>query len=543
MIWFLGWGMKRKIIYIAVVGSIFIAFILLLTFLSDNVTNFVEGTEIKEFYFNGEKTDLSYRILKNSKIEKYEYTAYMTSEDIKKGGSEESYYINIYRLASVAYEVYFNGFKLGQNGNYITYSNIWNSYAYFVIPEKIITDNNEIKFVIYSGNELGLSKFPVFITDSINYMKVRDILSLFSAGIPNFILWFTFITFLFLFFFFINIKGEKKYEILFYSLSAFFIFLNTIDYLTINYIFTDILVFKKITIMMMYISVFFMSLAIYRKYKRKFTLYTAFSLFAAILTVSIFSDNLYVYQRIYGIMNFLIVINVLNWSYVSLKYRKDTVDSILIFMSSVFLIAFSLYDTVLIVLGKFSMISYSLFGIMLFLSGMLGMVLNEYIKLQIKISDEQNINKMIYERSIRDSMTGLYTKNYIFEYLENIENYIFFLCDIDNFKNINDKYGHHYGDEAIIKTADIFTKYSCENILCGRFGGDEFIYVMLGSQEKDALAVMNKIKKEINVSGLSISSGGYVKKSGENVEFVFKKADKALYEIKNSGKNNIKLIK
>jgi len=286
-----------------------------------------------------------------------------------------------------------------------------------------------------------------------------------------------------------------------------------------------------------------MSLAIYRKYKRKFTLYTAFSLFAAILAVSIFSDNLYIYQRIYGVMNFLIVINVLNWSYVSLKYRKDTVDSILIFMSSVFLIAFSLYDTVLIVLGKFSMISYSLFGIMLFLSGMLGMVLNEYIKLQIKISDEQNINKMIYERSIRDSMTGLYTKNYIFEYLENIENYIFFLCDIDNFKNINDKYGHHYGDEAIIKTADIFKKYSCENILCGRFGGDEFIYVMLGSQEKDALAVMNKIKKEINVSGLSISSGGYVKKSGENVEFVFKKADKALYEIKNSGKNNIKLIK
>lgn len=104
-----------------------------------------------------------------------------------------------------------------------------------------------------------------------------------------------------------------------------------------------------------------------------------------------------------------------------------------------------------------------------------------------------------YKLSITDELTGLYNRYYVLDRLENeIEraqrektSFSVIMLDLDNFKRINDKYGHLKGDEVLKKVADILKKHFRSYDVVARFGGDEFLVLILSSESK------NKIKKRL----------------------------------------------
>lgn len=150
-----------------------------------------------------------------------------------------------------------------------------------------------------------------------------------------------------------------------------------------------------------------------------------------------------------------------------------------------------------------------------------------------------------------DAATGLLNKRAINEYaVERIQDsarsgYLV-LLDIDDFKQINDRFGHMFGDEVIATTAEILRSVTQTRGMAGRFGGDEFMMILENVPTEDDLRRVMKVidkhakwafyeKEGFNVS-FSIGISKFPE-DGTTYEELFKKADKCLYIAKDKGKN------
>lgn len=163
--------------------------------------------------------------------------------------------------------------------------------------------------------------------------------------------------------------------------------------------------------------------------------------------------------------------------------------------------------------------------------------------------------KQLDKISKTDSLTGAFNHGFIFSKLSEEINSASFkgsdlsvlLLDLDNFKKINDKFGHHGGDRVLVHLSDIF-RGSCRKAdYFGRYGGEEFIFIMAHTNLDSALKFTNRLKNTF--SGTSIDpidqkvtfSGGLVMWDGkESGEDLVKRADDLLYLAKRSGRNQIK---
>lgn len=122
-----------------------------------------------------------------------------------------------------------------------------------------------------------------------------------------------------------------------------------------------------------------------------------------------------------------------------------------------------------------------------------------------------------------------------------------FMIDIDDFKKVNDQYGHLTGDKVICCVADELTNAFRKTDLIGRFGGDEFVVLMtkIQSQEIAKIKGIEIIKnvlfscvKQFNIN-ISISVGLAFSEKKDTLSLLFSRADKALYEAKNTGKGRV----
>lgn len=153
-----------------------------------------------------------------------------------------------------------------------------------------------------------------------------------------------------------------------------------------------------------------------------------------------------------------------------------------------------------------------------------------------------------------DSLTGLYNRTAFQKrveeaFEENASKYLsaFFMLDIDNFKNINDSFGHDFGDNIITTVASqILLNFRKEDSV-GRIGGDEFAVFIprmadKSLAEKKAVELCNKIRMNFDNSGkevtISCSIGiAFAPEAGASFEELYVHADEALYQAKNAGKN------
>ena len=170
-------------------------------------------------------------------------------------------------------------------------------------------------------------------------------------------------------------------------------------------------------------------------------------------------------------------------------------------------------------------------------------------------------NILLYQKmgelAVRDSLTGLYLNRYFQERLvEEIQRshasedfFSIILLDIDHFKNYNDAYGHSAGDIVLRNIALVISNCLGPIDLAARYGGEEFILLLPHKGKKEALAVAERIRSEIEKNRFSIrrveksvtASIGVVTfpKVGNTKEELLWTVDKNLYEAKNSGRNRV----
>jgi diguanylate cyclase (GGDEF)-like protein len=128
-------------------------------------------------------------------------------------------------------------------------------------------------------------------------------------------------------------------------------------------------------------------------------------------------------------------------------------------------------------------------------------------------------------------------------------NIAFVIADIDNFKSINDNYGHQTGDEVLRRVGRIFADAVRELDLPGRYGGEEFAVVLPGTNLSGARALGEKIRKSLEALEVTSSEGSRFQVTASfgaacfpaqpSVEALVAAADAALYEAKRTGKNRV----
>lgn len=169
-------------------------------------------------------------------------------------------------------------------------------------------------------------------------------------------------------------------------------------------------------------------------------------------------------------------------------------------------------------------------------------IIKEYFKIK-RLTQEVQI------KSITDGLTGLYNRTAVIEMFENDTHQIKALgvVDIDDFKMINDVYGHATGDWVIKEIASIISKALDGFGYAGRYGGEEFILVIENSHPSDPVELAENIRETIETHQWSSDdifipvtvSIGIIRNKTHEFDDAFKVADKLLYVAKNSGKNKV----
>ena len=156
-----------------------------------------------------------------------------------------------------------------------------------------------------------------------------------------------------------------------------------------------------------------------------------------------------------------------------------------------------------------------------------------------------------------DDLTGVINRRHLVELGEKMfvstyfkqQDFSVLMIDVDNFKMINDNFGHKAGDKVLKKIAELSNQIMQKNDYFGRFGGEEFICLLPATSPKDAYDVaerirlsiqekikLNKIAEQVTVS-IGISS--YKRENTDSFTQLIKDADDKMYEAKRLGKNKV----
>jgi diguanylate cyclase (GGDEF)-like protein len=169
----------------------------------------------------------------------------------------------------------------------------------------------------------------------------------------------------------------------------------------------------------------------------------------------------------------------------------------------------------------------------------------------------ENLNNALSEISRVDGLTGLYNRRYWQERFDEVyklekrreQAVSAIMLDIDHFKKVNDTYGHQAGDKVIQSLAKVIQQSIRETDIAGRYGGEEFAIVLVGADADKAFIVAermrlraeaNAVQHEDQTINFTISVGiaGFDKKHKSPMAWL-EKADQALYEAKESGRNRV----
>jgi len=185
------------------------------------------------------------------------------------------------------------------------------------------------------------------------------------------------------------------------------------------------------------------------------------------------------------------------------------------------------------------------------------------VKTQIRRKKYQEGLKSNYQESVSmavtDGLTRLYNRHYLDTHLKNLvrqsgeqgRNLSVVIMDMDHFKQVNDTYGHDVGDEVLKALSGIITNTIRAADLAARYGGEEFVVLMPETDAMRAYEAAERLRKNVEMTPFvithpespirkTVSIGYATMHAGDTPESLLKRADVALYEAKNGGRNKVK---
>ena len=183
----------------------------------------------------------------------------------------------------------------------------------------------------------------------------------------------------------------------------------------------------------------------------------------------------------------------------------------------------------------------------------------EISDIRVQVSDRNkelgNIVERIQDMAIKDELTGLYNRRHALERLYKIREmaergafgFVIAYVDLDHFKDVNDDYGHQVGDDVLRAFARTVQKQVTGRDFCARLGGEEFLVVLVKTDLNSAESLTQDLRRKL--SGARIDSAPDLRvtasiglarfQHGESLDALLARADDALYEAKESGRDRV----
>ncbi len=184
-------------------------------------------------------------------------------------------------------------------------------------------------------------------------------------------------------------------------------------------------------------------------------------------------------------------------------------------------------------------------------------IAEEYIREAIPVIEAKRYAETLKEQSLKDPLTELYNRRFLETTIDNIvagilrRNSIMgiLMADLDYFKQINDRYGHDVGDKVLRQTAQILKNNVRQSDLVVRFGGEEFLILLLDVKEGESVRVAEKLRSLVETHKFEVP-GGVIHRTisigvsefpvdAQGVWEAIKYADVALYKAKEMGRNRV----
>lgn len=179
--------------------------------------------------------------------------------------------------------------------------------------------------------------------------------------------------------------------------------------------------------------------------------------------------------------------------------------------------------------------------------------ITHYVSVSKDISERVRKEHSLREAATRDRLTGLHNRSYVESRLQEAclqakqhqMPLTVLMCDVDHFKQINDRYGHLTGDRVLRRIARILRQGARASDVIGRWGGEEFLIVLEDCNEQNALELAERIRSRVEKSAdaevgqLTISLGIASMAPDDSVTALIARADAAMYEAKRSGRNRL----
>lgn len=171
------------------------------------------------------------------------------------------------------------------------------------------------------------------------------------------------------------------------------------------------------------------------------------------------------------------------------------------------------------------------------------------------ITEQKRLEQQLEQAALRDPLTGLWNRRQFLQLVDRAQSqfqrygcvFSLLLVDADHFKTVNDRYGHHAGDDLLILLADTLESRARECDSVCRWGGEEFVVLLPQTHLEGALHLAESIRatvEGVSRSGLppvTVSIGVAQIGAGEDPASLFRRADAALYEAKTAGRNRVKV--
>lgn len=206
--------------------------------------------------------------------------------------------------------------------------------------------------------------------------------------------------------------------------------------------------------------------------------------------------------------------------------------------------------------GSISVIKANVYEVLGYL--LLFQDITELTNIQRELSDANEqlrlLNEELYNESIKDGLTEIYNKKYITMLLQQEFNCAIksgkplsiSLVDIDYFKNVNDNYGHLVGDNVLKEIAELISIKLEDRGVVGRFGGEEFLILMMNTELKAASKLCEEIRMTVcnyrfqyQQLTVTVSAGISQLKLEDNINSLIKRTDDYLYMAKINGRNRV----
>lgn len=456
--------------------------------------------------------------------------------------------IYLHKFGDNAISVYFNDELIGSRGDFEKgRSNLWNGYSVFQIPVSLLKDSNILTLKTYAVYRSGLSAYPITVTTSIVSPRIHHDLELLTSRYTNITIGFM-IASVFISIILMLLSKKDKKVFIYTAISSLFLVIYCSDYLTSDFIPVDYLIYKKITMAGLFFGIGFYSYAICEYHKHKPLKYFGHLAVIGFLVIMSISSDMITFKTLYTYYYIVLLVNIFYWIVLSLvNMKKKRTIAFLTGFSILFIYAST--QIAIDVLGKHSTVNSPLIYISIIGVMPLLLAYESYIEKDTAIDLESAKRKEAFLNSVTDPLTGAWNQRYLYSLpSQNFIGSVVCVIDFDDFKKINDTYGHVAGDKAIIETCKTINSKIREVDDLIRYGGDEFVAILYNTRLDEAVERISSIissveRTPIDLDGnklkITLSIGVYDVVEKLPIKEIIERADFQLYRAKLNGKNQI----